>query len=79
MPIEFAENRAILKDIVTIEDAEPLFEWLLHIDEATIDMSRCEHIHTAILQLILLFEQKLKLQGSEKFNMLFNVKKSTGG
>ncbi|MGB9891857.1 hypothetical protein [Thermodesulfovibrio yellowstonii] len=71
MPIEFGENRAVFRDVVTIEDAEPLFEWLLNIEEATVDMSECEHIHTAVLQLILLFVKKLKLQDSEKFNMWF--------
>lgn len=62
MAIEYLENKAIFKEVVTIEEAEELFNWLLSQDEVEIDMTECIHIHTAILQLIHLFKSKLKLK-----------------
>lgn len=71
MALEFDEKKIILKDNVSIEEAEQLFEHFLREENSIIDLSQCEHMHTAILQLILLFRMKFKIEGLDKFNISF--------
>lgn len=60
MPIEFKEKICIFSGICSIEEAESFLEWLLVTEESEIDLSQCEHIHTAILQAILAVKPKIK-------------------
>jgi hypothetical protein len=53
MPIEFKRNRAILRDMVRVEDAEGLLEWLQGKPAAKVDLSACIHLHTANLQVLM--------------------------
>jgi hypothetical protein len=43
----------ILEGNCPVEDAEPLLQMLQATSTATLDWSRCGHLHTAVLQLIL--------------------------
>ncbi|MEO0274677.1 MAG: hypothetical protein ABIM18_06350 [candidate division WOR-3 bacterium] len=69
MVMEFNEKKIILKEFVSIDEVEELFERLLKLDSVVIDISECVHIHTSILQLILLFREKIKVEGFEKFTV----------
>ncbi|MBK6999977.1 MAG: hypothetical protein IPH35_08425 [Rhodoferax sp.] len=53
MSIEFKRNRAIFMDFVTVEDAEGLLAWLQSHPKGTLDLSRCEHLHAANLQVLM--------------------------
>lgn len=53
MPIEFKKNRAIFKDVVCVEEAEGLLEWLQKKPSAKVDLASCSHIHTANLQVLM--------------------------
>ena len=53
MPIEFKKSRAILRDEVSVEEAEGLLEWLLTRPTARADLSACSHLHTANLQVLM--------------------------
>lgn len=53
MGIELKKNRAILADFVTVEDAEGLLAWLQSHPKGTLDLSRCEHLHAANLQVLM--------------------------
>jgi hypothetical protein len=53
MPIEFKKNRAVFHDEVSIEEAEALLEWLQTRPTAKADLSACNHIHTANLQVLM--------------------------
>ena len=53
MPIEFKKNRALFRDEVSIEEAEALLEWLQTRPTAKADLSACQHLHTANLQVLM--------------------------
>lgn len=53
MPIEFKKNQALLRDIVSVEDAEGLLDWLQNKPSAKIDLATCTHLHPANLQVLM--------------------------
>lgn len=53
MSITYSENMAILADIVSVEEAESLLEWLKAHPQGTVDLTRCRHLHTANLQVLM--------------------------
>ena len=53
MPIEFKRNRAVFHDVVAVEEAEGLLEWLQSKPGAKVDLARCRHLHTANLQVLM--------------------------
>jgi hypothetical protein len=53
MSIEFKKNLVLFKDVVSVEDAESLLEWLQKKTTAKIDLSACTHLHTANLQVLM--------------------------
>jgi ABC-type transporter Mla MlaB component len=59
MPVEFKNNTAKLIDLVSIEDADALFNWLLERKKPKMDLSELSHIHTACLQLLLVFKPEI--------------------
>jgi anti-anti-sigma regulatory factor len=52
MPLSFGEYTATLTGVVTVEEAQPLHEWLLTREDARVDLSGATHIHTAALQVM---------------------------
>jgi hypothetical protein len=53
MPIEFKKNRAMFHDVVGVEEAEGLLDWLQSKPAAKVDLSACGHLHTANLQVLM--------------------------
>ena len=53
MAIKYKGNTAVLKDVVSVEEAEGLLEWIHNTPKARIDMSKLVHIHTACLQVLM--------------------------
>ena len=53
MPIEFTGDRVIFRDVASVEEAEPLLEWLQKAPDAKIDLAACVHLHTANLQVLM--------------------------
>ena len=53
MPIEFKKKQAFLRDIVTVDEAEGLLEWLQGKPGARVDLSQCSHLHPANLQVLM--------------------------
>jgi hypothetical protein len=53
MAIEFKKNRAIFRDEVSVEEAEGLLEWFQGRPSAKVDLSACNHLHTANLQVLM--------------------------
>jgi hypothetical protein len=53
MPCEFKKNRVLLRDTVTVEEAETLLEWLQKQPAARVDLSACTHLHPANLQVLM--------------------------
>ncbi len=50
MAIDYSEERAVLKSVVTIQEVDDLQEWLIAHPQGEIDLEGCEHLHTAALQ-----------------------------
>jgi hypothetical protein len=53
MSVEFKKNEVIFKDVVGVEDAEAILEWLQKIPAAKVDFSACTHLHPANLQVLM--------------------------
>ncbi len=53
MPIQFQKNCAIFKGVVAVDDAEVLLGWIQKKTAAKVDLTHCEHLHTANLQVLM--------------------------
>jgi len=53
MPIRFEKNLALFCDVASGEEAEGLLEWLQKWPAAKADLSECNHLHPANLQVLL--------------------------
>jgi hypothetical protein len=53
MPIKFIKNKVVFDDIVSVEDAEILLEWLQNKHAVKVDLSACTHLHAANLQVLM--------------------------
>ena len=53
MAIEYRKNLAVFKDVVSVEEAEALLEWLQKKSAARVDFSACTHLHPANLQVLM--------------------------
>jgi len=53
MSLELTPERALLADVATVEDAEPLLQWLQEHPAGTVNLADCTHLHTACLQALL--------------------------
>lgn len=53
MAIEYRKKLAVLTDIVSVEDAEPLLGWAQKGRDLKVDLSGCSHLHPASLQVLL--------------------------
>jgi len=53
MAIEYQNNLAVLSEVVSVEEAEALLEWLQKKSAARVDLSACTHLHPANLQVLM--------------------------
>ncbi|NEX22127.1 hypothetical protein G3480_17750 [Thiorhodococcus mannitoliphagus] len=53
MTIEFKKNQIVFHEVVGVEDAEALLEWLQKKRTAKADLSACTHLHAANLQVLM--------------------------
>lgn len=53
MGIRYLKKHAALEDIVTVEDAETLQHWLKNQSKPAVNLSKCKHLHAAVLQVLL--------------------------
>ena len=59
MGIRYLKKHASLEDIVTVEDAEALFDWLKQQTKPAVNLSKCVHLHAAVLQVLLMVRPKV--------------------
>jgi hypothetical protein len=67
MPIHYTETEARIEEQCTVEEAEPLFEWLQEHPEGRVDLSACDHMHTAILQVLMALRPPVSAPPDEPF------------
>ena len=53
MAIEYKKKVVVMSDIVSVDDAEGLLEWLQNKPAAKVDLSACTHLHPANLQVLM--------------------------
>jgi hypothetical protein len=53
MAIEYKKNRAVFSEVVGVEDAEALLQWLQKKSTAKVDLAACTHLHPANLQVLM--------------------------
>ena len=53
MPVRTSENVVILSEVVAVEEAEALHQMLLAQPDCSIQYEALEHLHAAVLQVLL--------------------------
>jgi len=51
--LDLKKTVAVLSGVVTVQEAEPLLEWLHATPKGKLNLAACEHVHAAALQVIL--------------------------
>ena len=58
MPIIYRKTVAAFEGTCAVEEAEELMLWLKSNPGAGINLKKCEHLHTSVLQVIMAFRPK---------------------
>ena len=53
MPIEYKKKQAVFNEIVSVDEAEGLLEWLQNKPAAKVALAACTHLHPANLQVLM--------------------------
>jgi hypothetical protein len=67
MPIDLTGPVAVLEGHCSVEEAEPLLEWLRAAPAPAVDLSACAHAHTAVLQVLLALRPALAAAPADEF------------
>ena len=59
MTIRYLKKHAALQGIVGVDDAEALTQWLLKQTAPAVHLGKCEHLHGAVLQVLLALQPRL--------------------
>lgn len=59
MTIRYLKKYAALEGNVAVDDAETLAQWLQKQATPTVHLGKCEHLHGAVLQVLLALRPKL--------------------
>ena len=59
MTIRYLKKHAALEGIVGVDDAEALTQWLLRQTAPAVHLGKCEHLHGAVVQVLLALRPKL--------------------
>ena len=53
MAIVYEQNHVVCSDVVSVEEAEALLEWLQKNSAARVDLTACTHLHPANMQVLM--------------------------
>lgn len=53
MTIEYTNSTAIFSDSVSVEEADGLLDWIMKNPKGKVDLTQCQHLHAANLQVLL--------------------------
>ncbi|MDP4300439.1 hypothetical protein [Leptothrix discophora] len=59
MTIRYLKKHAALEGHVAVDDAEALAQWLLKQPSPAVHLGKCEHLHAAVLQVLLALRPRL--------------------
>ncbi len=67
MSIQYLHDHAALEGTVSVEDAEALAQWLQQQDAPAVHLGQCEHLHGAVLQVLLALRPELLSPPPDRF------------
>jgi hypothetical protein len=67
MPVILTEASARFEDVCTVEDAMEFIEYLRSNESASVDLSACTYLHTALLQLLRLARPRITHAPADPF------------
>jgi anti-anti-sigma regulatory factor len=67
MSVRLDGNIIVLEGICRVEDAEPLLRWLQADPGCLVDLSEAEHLHTAVIQVLMALKPVLKGTAKDAF------------
>ena len=73
MPLHLSDKTAILEGVVTVEEAEPLTQFLRDTPGAQVDLGSCTDLHTAALQSLIAARVKVAVPATDEFLRQFVV------
>ncbi len=53
MSIEYNGDTAVFMETVSVDEAESFLEWITEHKNVSADLSKCVHVHTAVLQVLM--------------------------
>ena len=53
MTIRYLKKHAALEGVVTVEEADSLLQWLRSQSRPAVHLGKCQHLHSAALQVLL--------------------------
>ena len=59
MAIRYLKKHAALEGSISVDDAESLTQWLLQQSAPAVHLGKCEHVHGAVLQVLLALRPRL--------------------
>ncbi len=59
MGIRYLKKHAVLEDVVPVEDAEALMQWLRAQPRPAVHLGKCQHVHAAVLQVLLALRPRI--------------------
>jgi len=65
MSIRYLKKHAALEGNVSVEDAETLSQWLQQQAAPAVHLGKCEHLHAAVLQVLLALRPRVKVPPSD--------------
>ena len=67
MPVTLKKTVAVLKGTCTVEEAERLLEWLVEHPGGKVNLKDCEHLHTAVLQVLMATRPRVSAEPQDPF------------
>ncbi len=67
MPLQLDEHTAVLAGSVSVQDAEPLANWLRQTPDGAVDLGACTHLHTAALQVLASARPRIAVAPADAF------------
>lgn len=61
MTIKYRKKISHLIGSVGVEDAEVLFNWLQENRKCKLNLAKCEHLHTSVLQLMIFIKSNISV------------------
>lgn len=59
MPIDVSESTLVAQELLSVEDAEGLLDWLIQHPRGRLDLADCTHVHAANLQVLMAAQPKI--------------------